>query len=204
MLIRAAAVVLASLILASDARAQIDTPSFLPPRPGDNIGVYLTDVGGADFALQGIWRQGGNLNLGLRVGYIEIPGAGAIVVGAESWGLLAAAGPRFPVDVAWTLGAGAAFNGGTLLEVPAGLSIGRVFDVEPITLQVYAHPRLALFVEPDAANADDELDVGVLFDIGADAAVNENLTVRLGITSGKIDAVGIGLAYRWSRNVVVR
>lgn len=204
MLIRSLAVVLATLVLASDARAQFDTPSFLPPRPGDDIGVYLSDVGAADYALQGIWRQGGNLNLGLRIGYIEIPGDGAIVLGAESWGLLAEAGPRFPVDVAWTFGAGAAFNGGTLLEIPGGLSIGRVFDVAPIALQVYAHPRLALFVEPEATNPDDELDIGGLLDIGADAAVNENLKFRIGITRGKINAVGIGLAYRWSRNVVVR
>ncbi len=206
MLIRTLVVVLATLILASEARAQhqYDTPGFLPPRPGDDIGIYLADVSGADFALQGIWRQGGNLNLGLRIGYIEIPGDGAIVVGAESWGLLAEAGPRFPVDVTWTLGAGAAFNGGTVLEIPAGLSIGRIFDVAPITLQVYVHPRFALFVEPEAANPEDELDVGGLFDVGVDAAVNENLTFRLGVTRGKINAAGIGLAYRWSRNVVVR
>lgn len=202
--VRSLAVVLMTLVLASDATAQFDTPSFLPPQPGDDIGVYLSDVGNADFALQGIWRQGGNLNLGLRLGYIEIPGAGAIVVGAESWGALVSAGPQFPVDVTWTLGAGAAFNGGTLIEVPVGLTIGRVFEIAPITVQVYAHPRLALFLEPEATHPDDELDVGGLFDIGADAMVTDNLKFRLGITRGKIDAVGAGLAYRWSRNVVVR
>ncbi len=204
MLVRSFAVVLATLVLAADARAQFDTPSFLPPRPGDDIGIYLSDVGDADFAVQGIWRQSGNLNLGLRIGYIEIPGAGAVVVGAESWGPLASAGPAFPVDVTWTLGAGAAFNGGTVLEVPLGLSIGRTFDVAPVALQVYAHPRLALFVEAEATDPEDELDTAGLFDIGADAVLNESLKLRLGITLGRINAVGFGVAYRWSRNVVVR
>lgn len=199
---RSIAVLLAFLVMASDVRAQFDTPSFLPPRPGDDIGIYLIpDLGGADFGLQGIWRQRGNLNLGLRVGYIDLGTTGAVVVGVDSWDLVAEAGDQFPVDVAWTLGAGAAFNGGTLLELPAGISIGRVFEIDPVTLQGYFHPRLALFIEPDAP---DEIFVEGLFDLGVDALLSEDLKVRLGITLGRVDAVGVGLAYRWTRGAVVR
>lgn len=200
-MIRHLSATLAALAIATPLQAQFDTPSFLPPRPGDDVGVYLSDVGNADWAIQGIWRQGGNMNLGLRVGYIDIGEDGAVVVGAETWDLLIAAGNELPVDVSWTLGAGAAFNGGTLLEVPAGITIGRVLELDPMTIQVYAHPRIALFIEPDA---EDELSIDGLFDIGADAVLNENLKLRLGATLGVIDAVGIGLAFRWSRGAVVR
>ena len=202
MKIRLLVVSLAILVNAAPSRAQIafDAPSFMPPRPGDDIGVYLSDIG--DFGIQGIRRQTGNLNLGLRLGYIDGPGDGAIVVGAETWDLLIAAGDALPVDVAWTLGAGAAINGGTTLEVPAGLSFGLPVDLDPIQLQVYAHPRLGLFVY--AAGNDTDLDLKGLFDIGVDAVLNENFKLRLGATFGGPDALGIGIAYRWTRGAIVR
>lgn len=201
MMTRAIAVILISLFMASEARAQYDTPSFLPPRPGDDIGIYLSDIEGADFSLQGIWRQGGNLNLGVRLGYIDFRNDGAIVVAAESWGLVARAGNQLPVDLAWTLGVGAAFDDDTVLEVPLGLTIGRVLQLDALTLQPYAHPRIALFIAPDA---NDEVRLRGLFDLGVDAVVSDSWKLRVGATLGAIDAVGLGLAYTWTRGAVVR
>lgn len=201
MITRATAVVLFSLLVASEARAQYDTPSFLPPRPGDDIGIYLSDVEGADFSLQGIWRQGGNLNLGVRLGYLDRSNDGAIVVAAESWGLVARAGNQLPVDLAWTLGVGAAFDDNTVLEVPLGLTIGRVLQLDGLTLQPYGHPRIALFIAPDSG---DEVDLRALFDLGVDAVVSDSWKLRVGATLGAIDAAGIGLAYTWTRGAVVR
>lgn len=202
MKIRLLAMVLLAFSIASSARAQVawDAPSFMPPRPGDDIGVYLSDLG--DFGIQGIWRQGGNLNLGVRLGYIDTAFDGIITVGVETWDLLAVAGDALPVDVAWTLGAGAAFNGGTALGVPLGLTFGLPVDFDPLRLQFYAHPRLGLFVHSVADNTNLELEG--LFDLGVDALLNENLKLRLGATFGHQDALGIGLAYRWTRGAVVR
>lgn len=203
MKIRLLAMVLLALSAASSARAQVpwDAPSFMPPRPGDDIGIYLSDIG--DFGIQGIWRQGGNLNLGLRLGYIDRDLVdGTITVGAETWDLLVTAGDALPVDVAWTLGAGAAFNGGTTLGVPLGLTFGLPVDFDPFRLQFYAHPRLGLFVHSVADNTN--LELGGLFDLGVDALLNEDLKLRLGATFGHRDALGIGLAYRWTRGAVVR
>lgn len=202
MKIRAITATLAVLLMASDAQAQYDTPSFLPPRPGDDIGVYASSLG--DYAIQGIWRQGGHMNLGVRIGYVDIGDDGAVVVGFDTWGLLMDAGVDLPVDVTWTFGAGAAFNGGTIIEIPVGLSIGRVIELEPVTLQIYGHPRLGLFVEPGAVEPDNELHLDGLFDLGVDAVLDEKLTLRIGATLGGIDAVGLGLAYHWSRGAVVR
>jgi hypothetical protein len=202
MKIRMLAMVLAGLFMASSASAQTpwDAPSFMPPRPGDDIGVYLTNRG--DFSVEGIWRQTGNMNLGLRLGYIDTPFDGIITVGAETWDLLVAAGDALPVDVAWTLGIGAAFNGGTTLEVPLGLSFGLPVFLDQVTLQPYAHPRLGLFVH--AVNDNTELDLAGMFDLGVDATFGGNWKFRLGATFGHRDAVGIGAAYRWTRGAVVR
>lgn len=193
-------IALVALGMATEARAQWDAPSFMPPRPGDDVGIYLTDY--VDFGIHGIWRQQGNLNLGLRLGYIDGFGDGALAVGAESWDLMVEGGADFPVDVGWTLGAGAVFNGGTRVEIPVGLTLGRVLDLDPVSLQVYGHPRLGLFIAPEAAN--DEVALKALFDLGVDAMLQENLKLRIGATMGYINAVGIGLAVRWTRGAVVR
>lgn len=202
MKLRSFVLILGILLIPSSARAQVawDAPSFMPPRPGDDIGIYLSDA--RNFGIQGIWRQVGNLNLGLRLGYIDTRSDGIITVGAETWDLLVAAGGALPVDLAWTLGAGAAFNGGTTLEIPLGLTFGLPVNLDRLRLQFYAHPRLGLFVHSVADESD--LDLEGLFDIGMDAILNEDLKLRLGVAFGPTDAVGVGLAYRWTRGAVVR
>lgn len=199
---RMLAIVFVALFAASSAQAQVawDAPSFMPPRPGDDIGLYLNDRG--DFGIEGIWRQHGNLNLGLRLGYIDTPGDGIVTVGAETWDLLAAAGTTLPVDVGWTLGVGAAFNGGTTLGVPVGLTFGAPVVVGRLMLQPYLHPRLGVFLHSVAD--DTHLDLEGMFDLGVDAVLNENLKLRIGASFGGNDALGVGLAYRWTRGVTVR
>jgi hypothetical protein len=196
-----ALVALVALAAASDASAQWSAPSFLPPRPGDDIGLYVSSVG--DFAVQAIWRQHGNLNLGVRVGWIDSPAAGGVVTAAESWGLVVQAGQGLPLDVAWTLGAGAVFNDGTWLEIPVGVTAGRTVPLDGLTLQLYAHPRLA-FIMRAGADEPDDTEVGGLFDIGADVVTTGGVKFRLGATFGRFDALGLGLAVRWGRRVEVR
>ena len=194
----------AALSVAAGARAQAwDVPAFLPPQPGEDIGIYLTTQG--DFGIEGIWRQQGNLNLGLRIGYVDFDNDGAIIVGAETWGGLVRAGAEFPLDVTWTAGVGAGFNGGTLFEIPVGLSIGRTFMLSTVPVQVYGHPRLAVAVF--SRNDDTETDLEGLFDLGADIRLSDDWKLRLGVTFGGInddEAGGIGLAYRFGRGVAVR
>lgn len=192
----------AALAMAGEAQAQWDAPSFLPPRPGEDIGIYLTNPDGADFGIQGIWRQRGNLNLGVRVGFVDYGPDAALLAAAETWGAIFDAGAELPVDVSWTLGAGGIFGDATLIEVPVGITIGRAFVLTPLTFQVYGHPRLALLVGAAGNQTESELDG--LFDLGADLHLGENWKVRLGVTLGGMDAVGAGLAYRFGRGVAVR
>lgn len=197
--------VAAALLGAVEARAQLvwDAPTFLPPRPGDDIGVYLTDGDGTDLGIQGIWRQRGNLNLGLRLGLVDAPGGARAVVGVETWDMLMSAGRDLPVDLTWNLGAGATFgDGATLFSVPVGLSVGRTFDTDPATFQVYAHPRVAVVVI--ANDVDDRTELEPFVDIGGEMHLGTDWKLRLAFTFGEWEAFGLGLAYRWGRAVEVR
>lgn len=182
-----------------------DTPSFLAPAAGDDIGAYYVQPEGSDWGVVGIWRQRGNLNLGARVGVVQ-PSFGDLVwlVGGESWGTLLTAGAALPVDAAWTLGFGASFlNGLTYARIPVGVSIGRRLAVGGVAVQPYAHPRVAVDIfAPDAGDAETEL--AYLADIGIDVALGTALTVRAGVSFGDREVVGIGVAYRMQRPVEVR
>lgn len=193
-----------TLMGASGATAQVfwDAPSFMPPRPGEDIGVYLTDGDGTNFGVQGIWRQRGNLNLGVRGGFIDAETGSLFGVGAETWGGIVSAGPEFPVDANWTLGAGAVFGDGTLLTIPAGVTVGRTFVTTPLTFQVYGHPRVALAIGSNNDNTETELEG--LLDLGGDIHLGPDWKIRLGVTIGGYDALGIGAAYRFGRGVAVR
>lgn len=193
MKLRAAVLSIVVLTLsAGEARAQWDVPSFLAPRPQADAGIYISDLG--DFGIEGIWRRTGNLNLGLRVGYIDTYRDGLITVGAETWGLLAPADQSLPVDVTWTAGLGATFNGGTSLAVPLGLSIGRTLDLGTRDIQVYGHPRIELLFHSDGRNGDDDADLDAVLDIGADIELSARWTLRVGASLGGPEALGIGLA----------
>jgi hypothetical protein len=191
-----------TLCSATDARAQWSAPAFLPPHPGDDIGIYVSSVG--NFGIQGIWRQHGNLNLGVRGGYIDSDTHGGVVVAAESWGLLFRAGQGLPVDAAWTVGAGAVFNSGTWLEVPVGLSIGWTVPLAGLAVQFYGHPRLALVVIAGDDEVEDATEAAGLFDLGADVATTGGLKLRLSTTLGRFEALGLGVAIPWGRGVAVR
>lgn len=200
--IRAMLVTAVALAVATPAVGQVwNAPSFMPPAPGDDIGLYLTDAQGVDLGLHGIWRQQGNLNLGVRVGFLDGNADDLIVVGFETWDRLFTTA-ELPVDVSWTLGAGAAFNGGVELGIPLGVSIGRVFDLGGLALQPYAHPRLALVFT--SVNDQTDTDLDGLFDLGADVYLGPDWKLRLGATIGGSDALGIGMAYRFTRGVAVR
>lgn len=198
---RALVALCAALLFATEAGAQWSAPSFLPPRPGDDIGVYVSSI--ENFGIQGIWRQQGNLNLGVRLGWIDSDVRGGLVTAAESWGLLFHAGQGLPIDVAWTAGVGAVFNDGTSMEVPVGLTAGRLITTVPVSIQLYAHPRLALILV-SGDDQPDETELRGLVDLGADVVTAGGLKFRVGATLGTFDAIGVGLAMRWGRGVEVR
>jgi hypothetical protein len=134
-----------------------DVPSFQPPRPVNEIGLYLINPDVANLAIMGLWRLPGALNPGVRAGLlIDRNGSTSYggLVGVDIQGMLARYGPEFPVDVSWTAGVGGTFNSTDEIRIPIGLSAGRQFDFETqtLTLYPYVHPRVGIDIELDDDN----------------------------------------------------
>lgn len=188
--------VIALLAAASGAAAQEewDDPSFMAPQPGNDLGFYFVDEGGVGF--EGIWRQTRDVNLGLRLGFVDEAG-GTLEFGAETWGPIVLADQNeFPLDVTWTAGVGASINGLNTIGVPVGISLGRTFDAGDLTMQVYGHPRLELLAFENPFTDDIDLDLDPRFDVGADLYLSHSVTLKIGASFGQGDALGIGLAWR--------
>lgn len=182
-----------------------DVPSFFSPRPGEDIGLYVIDAEGpGDLGFAGIWRQEGNINLGVRAG---LAGGDHFSVGAEFYGPLDLLGPQSPVLVSWIVGAGATFNDATWLRIPLGASIGmNLGSSSSIRILPYVHPRVSFDLVAYDTGAGEETDTEFNFDLdlGADVALGQQFVLRVGATIGEWDAIGVGVAYRMGRRLVVR
>lgn len=180
-----------------------DAPSFFSPRPGEDIGVYVVDADGSDdLGIVGIWRQEGNLNLGVRAGVLD---GDHVSVGAEFYGPIR--GISSPILMSWVVGLGGTFNGATFVRIPAGVSIGTAIDAGSLTIVPYLHPRLAFdYISFDAPEGVDDSDseLNVDLDLGADFSLGRQFVLRFGATVGDWDAIGIGIAYKLGRRLVVR
>ena len=187
------------------AQAQMwDAPTFFSPRPGEDLGIYVIDGEGAgDLGFAGIWRQAGNLNLGVRAGFM---GSDHISVGAEFYGPLAIGGAS-RLQLAWNLGLGATFNDATALRIPLGVSVGAVLGSGSMSIMPYVHPRVAfdLVAYEIAGQEETETEFNVPVDVGADIIVSPSFVVRVGATfNDSRNAFGAGLAWRMGRRLVVR
>ncbi len=181
-----------------------DAPMFLPPHPGEDLGVYVTKPNHRDWGLEGIWRQQGNLNLGVRAGISGISGETSWLVGAEAYGDLLRP-PSSPVDVDWVLGAGATFQGDfSWLRIPFGVSIGRTLVSESMTITPYVLPRIVLDVRSASNTTDTELNFAA--DIGADFTFTPGWKLRAAATLGpsEVNSFGVGIAFDFGRKVEVR
>jgi hypothetical protein len=151
--------------------------------------------------VQGIWRQSGNINLGVRAGV----GNDLVLVGAEFYGPLRLAGS--PLLLAWQAGIGAGFNDVTLLRLPVGVSAGlELGGTGALQLLPYAFPRIALEVAAVDVGGEEETrtDVDFAVDLGADLTLSPQQQLRVGATLAERGAFGVGLAYRMTRRVEVR
>ena len=188
-----------------------DGPEFFSPRPMDDVGIYAfkTDGGFTDpTGLKLIWRQSGNLNLGLHAGTADLEDIGnSILLGGEFYGPLTAATASTGLIMSWGLGAGAVFGGDyILLSIPAGVSIGMNLGSGGVSFLPYVHPRVSLDVFAQGEGEDEvtETDVGLSVDVGVDVGLGERFMLRAGGSFGDRDAFGAGLVMRIPRKVSVR
>ncbi|HEU0299375.1 MAG TPA: hypothetical protein VFR37_07975 [Longimicrobium sp.] len=189
------AAALAVALVAGRAEAQVFTPTFMSPVPGNDFGVYVSGIG--EVGIEGIWRRmsRGGSDVGIRVGYADV-GDGALLAGIEVRNPVVLAGA--PIGLAFTAGAQGIVGDATQLGGQVGFSVGQALPAGTFTITPYIHPRLAVLVDPDADEAagEDEIDVDVLADIGADFAFAGGVTLRLGINLADGADWGLGLAWR--------
>lgn len=201
LMVMAALVVAAPTSLAAQAW---DAPSFFSPRPGEDLGLYaMTAEGSDDWGLAAIWRQAGNLNLGVRAGLM----GDHILLGAEFYRPFNLLGPQSGLLTSWVLGVGAGFNDVTTLRVPLGVSAGISLGTPGgVQLIPYAHPRVAFELAAYDTGGREETDTDFRFDIdvGADALLGESFVLRVGATLGETTTFGAGIAYRLGRRLIVR
>jgi hypothetical protein len=194
---------------ATPVAAQWESPTFFAPLPGEDLGLYyVSPAGGADWGVAGIWRQEGNLSLGVRLGLQE---GEVFHVGAEFYGPLGLATPGTGLLFSWWLGLGASIADEiTWLRVPLGLSVGlNLGSPGTVQLKPYVFPRVAfdlLVVEiGDEEETDTEfnvpIDVGVDVDIGAFVLRGG---VTFSVTEDDATSFGAGIALKMPRRIAVR
>lgn len=181
-----------------------DSPSFFSPQPGEDIGLYVAGLTGGDIGIAGIWRQSGNINLGVRAGLTD----DVIHVGGEYYKELNVPGPQSAVLMSWVLGLGASFNDDvTWLRVPLGVSGGLSLDAGGMNVLPYVHPRVTLDFVTVGRGAEEEsnTEFNLPVDVGADVAIGTSFVARVGATLNDGGTVfGAGLAMRMSRRLIVR
>jgi hypothetical protein len=199
-----------------------DAPLFFSPGPVDDIGLYylrtdrdtdLGDFGNAN-GLKLIWRQSGNLSLGVHVGTGDLENIGeSILVGAELHGPLSRIGAGTGLLANWSAGIGAAFGdlGNDVdyidFSVPVGVSVGMRLGSGGFGFTPFVHPRVSLDVVAVTVNdvEDTDTEVGFAADLGAEVNLGTRFLVRGAYTLGSDrDAFGIGLAYRTPRGISIR
>ncbi len=171
---------------ATEARAQVFTPTFQAPYTSSDIGVYVSDAG-SELGIEGILRRSmGSYDLGLRLGFAD----DAVLLGADVRNPLSIAGTA-PLGIALTLGGQGALGDANIFGAQAGLSVGYAFRSPGLTVTPYIHPRAVLLF---GDVADEGLDAQA--DVGVDVGFAPNLVFRFGANLGDGADWGIGLALR--------
>lgn len=192
----AAALALAAVLSAGGAQAQVYSPPFMSPTPTSDFGVYVSDVG--DLAIEGVWRRlsrGGDI--GLRAGYADTRD-GALMLGLELRNPVILAGA--PIGLAFTAGAQGLIGDNPRVGGQVGFTAGQALPAGGVTITPYIHPRLVVTASPgsddNGLQDDDEVDLDVRADIGADFDFASGVALRFDINLAEGASWGLGLAWR--------
>jgi hypothetical protein len=190
-------VVALSLFAGAEASAQVPWESPLLVGPGSPGGwsVLLADPGSGLGVLAHWHGRAERTRLGLRFGVAEAPRDRlAVFGGVDLSGPLHAHSPDFPLDVVWVTGLGIGAGDHALVAIPLGISLGRAFMADGAWLHPYVSPRLVV----DARMGDDrrdDLDLGLVVDLGLDLAFTPGWGIRFGASLGDRSGIAVGLAF---------
>lgn len=176
-----------------------DAPSFLTPRPVQEVGLSFIVPENSDWGLVGYFRQpnviANALKLGIRGGYLDRDPGSAGLVGIDASGMLMSTAEGNRVDLAWTVGLGGTFGRDvTEVRVPLGVTGGILLPVaRALTIYPYVHPRIGVDIDLEGNKTDGRTVVNL--DVGADIGLGQHILLRLAGTLLESAAWGIGLAW---------
>jgi hypothetical protein len=135
-------------------------------------------------------------DIGFRGGMGLTDADDVILIGAEGRGRVLTHSEQFPLDGAIVAGLGFAFNGGTIGNVPVGLSLGRRVDLEDseISLVPYVQPT-GNFVFGEGSE-----EFGFSLGIGLDARLSRFFDARVSASFGTTYGIeGFAISAVWIR-----
>ena len=191
--------VAASLALGTSADAQeTGTPVFLAPYQAfstHELGLSLSAPGEADLGLEGFYSfASGRNDFGLRVGLLDADDTSDLVLGGHFRTRLLTHSEDFPLDGALTVGVGAVFfDGGSVVRVPIGLSLGRRIDSRSSGLSFV--PYLQPVLLPTFSDGDSEL--GLALGLGFDLRLTRSFDLRVAGSVGDLE--GFSVSFAWVR-----
>lgn len=189
----------AALSIGPSAGAQeTGTPVFSAPYrafSSHELGLSLSAPEGADLGLEGFYSfAAGRNDFGLRVGLLDVGESSHLALGGRLRTRLLTHSEDFPLDGALTVGLGAVFfDGGTVVRVPVGLSLGRRIDSRSSGLSFvpYLHPMLV----PTFSGGDSELELAL--GLGFDIRLTRRFDLRVAGSVGDLE--GFSVSFAWVR-----
>jgi hypothetical protein len=137
-------------------------------------------------------------DIGARGGMAFTSGDDAVLLGIEGRGRVLTHSEQFPVDGAIIVGFGAAFDGGSVFNIPVGLSLGRRVDIEnsEISIIPYLQPTLNMVF----GDTPDPPEFGFGTGFGLDARLSRFFDVRVSAGLGTDWAIeGFAVSAVWIR-----
>jgi len=175
-------------------------PSFNAPYRAfqrSEFGAVFSFPDGGGTGIEGAYRYAsGKLDLGLRGGIFDPPGSGKAVLlaGVEARERVITPTVDFPLDGAIVFGAGADLvSGGSELNIPLGLSLGRRIDPQGSTVSIvpYVQPTVAFIV------GDFPSDLVFGFGVGVDFRLSKVLDARISGGLGDHPFTGVSIGAVW-------
>jgi hypothetical protein len=188
----------ATLALGASASAQeTGTPVFSAPYRAfakHELGLSLSAPEHADLGFEGFYSfASGRNDFGLRVGALDDDET-AFAIGGRFRTRLVTHSEDFPLDGALTVGVGGVFyDGGSVVRVPIGLSLGRRFDSRSsgIGFVPYLQPVLV----PTFSEGDSEMEFAL--GLGLDIRLTRRFDLRVAGAVG--DLSGFAVSFAWVR-----
>jgi opacity protein-like surface antigen len=171
------------------------TPVFSAPYRAfakHELGLSLSAPESADLGFEGFYSfASGRNDFGLRVGFLD-DDTTDLVVGGRFRTRLITHSEDFPLDGAFTLGVGGVFyDGGSVVRVPIGLSLGRRIDSKSSGLSFvpYLQPVLVLTFSEGDSRMDFALGLGL------DVRLTRRFDLRVSGAVGDLEGFAVGFAW---------